>query len=99
MSDTDLLKVLERMESWLQGVDRLPGPDALVEWNREFQAALASAERGPGWSILVERAHALGVCVNVRAATLGVQRDQIHRNLKMQECGGRALKGYKASVR
>lgn len=99
MSDGDVLRIIERMESWLQQLDGLPEAETLAEWDHEFQAAVTTAERGPGWSALVERAHAAGALVEAHAATLAVQRDRVRDELDAQERGGRALKGYGAVIR
>jgi hypothetical protein len=99
MSDAGVLLEIERMETWIQDPRSMPGPDELGAWNRALQAALASAERGPGWPALVTRAHALGARVQDCTALLGAERDQIHTVLEAQERGGRALRGYGAAAR
>jgi hypothetical protein len=99
MSDAAVLQEIERMESWMRDPQNLPGPEDIAEWNRAFERALASAERGPGWSALMVRSRALGSQVNERSAALASQRDQVRVELDTQERGGRALKGYGATVR
>lgn len=99
MSEADMEMILARLESWFHDADGLPGPDALAQWQQDFQAAFRLADRGSGWSDLVERAHRLGAEAEARAAALAVQRDHIRQELELQGHGGRALKGYGTVVR
>lgn len=99
MSDARVLRSIELMESWLRNPEGMPNADEMAVWNREFQSAVIGAERGPGWTNLIARAHALGAEVNGRTAELVVQRDQLRGELDTHERGGRALKGYGAATR
>jgi hypothetical protein len=94
MSDADVLKVLDQMEAWMQRAVELPSPEALTSWTLAFQAVTAAAERGPGWQVIVERAHALGARVEARAAGLATQRDQVRQTLEAMRRGRTALKSY-----
>ncbi len=98
MSDAELLREIERMEAWIQDPPSMPGAEGLAAWNQAFQSALRGAERGPRWPELVSRAHALGERVAECTSLLAAQRDQVHAELDAQARGGRALKGYGASV-
>lgn len=99
MSDLKVLAAIERMEAWMRDPVVAPDPDDLAAWNSEFQAAMATAERGPGWVELVARAQALGGFVESRADLLAAERDAIKLDLDAQARGDRALKGYGASTR
>jgi len=99
MSDAELMRELDRMESWISDPQQMPGPDVLADWNKAFRIAMADAERGLGWPELVARSHALGKRVDGRAVMLAAERDQVRADLDAQERGGRALKGYGAVAR
>lgn len=99
MSDARVLAAIERMESWMRDPDEALDPDRLAEWNREFTAALAAAERGPQWPDLLSRAHALAGSLGGRTALLSAEREELRKALDAQALGGRALKGYGAATR
>lgn len=99
MSDQALVRALERMEALLGAPNQVFDADTLAEWNQSFASAEAQAERGPGWAELVKRAHALSEKVQQRVVRLSQERDQLREELKIQEQGGRALKGYGAGLR
>jgi hypothetical protein len=93
MSDLDVIRALDAMERLLQEQD-LP-LEVLPEWQKTYAAAMASADRGPGWDVIMDRAHALGKRLDQAADTLSVKRDEIKRELDLKALGSRALKGYK----
>jgi len=99
MSDSDLLRSMEMMEAWLRSPESMPDAETLADWNHGFQSAVEQAERGPGWSDLVSRAHALGERVQRCTGLLAAQRDAIKLELDSQVRGERALKGYGAGLR
>lgn len=99
MSDTDVRAAIEALEAWLAKGGAPMDPAFLAEWNGRFQAAVASAERGPGWDALVERAHRLAEQVAFRQSAAEAQREMIRAELRQQEQGARALRGYGASTR
>lgn len=99
MSDAAVLAAVQAMEAWLDDPDRALDATALAVWNRDFQAAVAAAERGPGWEALVARAHALAEAVLARQRAVEAQRDAVRAELEQQAQGDRALKGYGASTR
>lgn len=99
MSDARVRAAIEQMEAWLADSAWEPDPEALLRWNTEFQAALAQAEKDPGWPELIGRAHAAGELLNARAAALEAERDLVRAELEAQERGNRALRGYGASTR
>lgn len=93
MSDLDLVRLLDELERLLdQG--EVEG-EVLADWRPRFEAALATAERGPGWPETVARAHALGRRLDLEADRLSVERDRIRQELDLQGHGSRALKGYR----
>ena len=99
MSDARVLAAIEQMEAWLGDPNWEPDPEALSQWNADFQAALAQAEKASGWPDLVSRAHATGQLLEARIAVVAEERDQVRAELAAQERGNRALRGYGASTR
>jgi hypothetical protein len=99
MSDSQVRSALEQMEAWLADVNWEPDPEALARWNEAYQAALAQAERGPGWADLIARAHAAGRAMEARTVIAIQERDRLKAALESQERGARALKGYGAGTR
>lgn len=95
MSDLDLVTLLDAMDQLLR--ESLPEPEAILAWRERFDAALLTAERGPGWAGIVARAHALAQKLDLTAKDLSEQRDQLRKELNLQAQGARALKGYKPS--
>jgi len=99
MSDARVLAAIEQMEAWLGDQNWEPDPQALGQWNADFQAALAQAEKAPGWPELVSRAHAAGQLLEARIVMAAEERDQVRAELAAQDRGNRALRGYGASTR
>jgi len=99
MSDGAVLAAIQAMEAWLAGPESALDGTALEAWNREFQASVAGAEKGPGWQELVARAHRLAEQVERRRRAVEAQREAIRVELEQQAQGDRALKGYGASTR
>jgi len=99
MSDGAVQAAIQAMEAWLADPDSALDGTALEAWNRDFRAAMAGAEKGPGWQELVARAHRLAEQVEGRRRAVEAQRDAIRLELEQQAQGGRALKGYGASAR
>lgn len=94
MSDAAVRAALRQLEGWLaDGSTPLDG-SLLEAWNRDFNAALAGAERGPGWEETLAMARGLGQQVQARQHELEGQREAIRRELQQQLQGSRALKGY-----
>ena len=90
---------IEQMEAWLADPAWEPDPDALAQWNTEFQGALAQTEKGPGWAELAARAHVAGKLLEARLTAVTAARDQVKIELEAQVLGNRALKGYGAGRR
>lgn len=99
MSDVKVREALEQMEAWLADLNWVPDPDAMAQWDAEFQASLAKAEKGPGWVDLMARAHAAGKQLEGRTVIFTEIRDQLRKDLEAHERGNRALKGYGGSSR
>jgi flagellar hook-associated protein FlgK len=97
VSDLDVAEALGEIESALAGPE-IPTPEALAQWRARFDAAVATAERGPGWEGLVKRAHHLAAQVGQLGATLAERRDDVRRELEHQAAGNRALKSYGATT-
>jgi hypothetical protein len=93
MSDQDVRLALDDMERMLQEGALTAGN--LKPWQERFDAAMASAERGPGWAEIAERAHFLGRRVDLALAGVLADRDAIRKEMRLMAVGGRALKGYK----
>lgn len=99
MSDQKVRAAIEQMEAWMGDPNWEPDPGLLETWNKEYQAAVAQAEKGTGWPELAERARALGKRLEPRLAQMVRLRDEIRAELEAQERGNRALIGYGASTR
>jgi hypothetical protein len=99
MTDQPVCAAIEQMEAWLADTTWEPDAYTLAQWDTEFQAVLAQAEKGPGWAELRDRAHVAGHRLEARRAVLAAALDELRRELEVQERGNRALKGYGASTR
>ncbi len=99
MSDAAVRAVLDAAEAWLADPETLLDTDFLERWNRDFQAAVAAAERGPGWAELVARAHRLAGQVEARQRAVEARREAVRGELQLQARGHRALKGYGSGLR
>lgn len=99
MNDVRVRAAIEQMEAWLADPAWAPDSEALSQWNADFQAALAQAEKATGWPDLVGRAHAAGQLLEARIVGVALERDRVRAELVAQERGNRALKGYGASTR
>ena len=99
MSDAAVRAAIQAMEAWLADPERALDEVALEAWNRDFRAAVAGAEKGPGWPELVARGHRLAERVESRRQAVAAQRDAVRLELEQQVQGDRALKGYGSSTR
>jgi hypothetical protein len=99
MSEGGLGASIEKMEAWMADPTWEPDPELLTRWHADFQAALAQAEKGPDWSDLMARAHAVGRLLETRTMRFAELRDVVKAELDAQERGGRALRGYRAGLR
>jgi hypothetical protein len=94
MSDQALVRMVEEMEAWLEGVN-LPEAAVLERWNLSFKRAVVEAERGNAWPGVIQRAHALAAKLDERVRQLSRQRDFLKGELTQQAVGQRALKAYR----
>ena len=92
MSDQDVIQVLDAMERMLQEHDL--SASSLTPWQARFDAAMASAERGPGWAQIAQRSRLQGRRVESELAGALADRDAIQKELRLVATGNRALKGY-----
>jgi len=92
MSDQDVCRALDAMEQMLQGGTLTAG--TLEPWQEQFDAAMRSAERGPGWAEIAERSHLLGRQVDLALAGVLADREAIRQEMRLMAVGGRAIKGY-----
>ena len=99
MSDDRVRLAIEQMEAWLADSTWEPDPDALAQWNAEFNSALAQAEKAADWSELRARSHAAGHQMEVRMAVFAEAKERLRIALERQEVGHRAMKGYGATAR
>lgn len=99
MSDGAVRRAVEQMEAWLEDPAWEPDAQVLAGWEAGFRAALAQAEKAPGWEDLVARSHAAGQRLETRAAALAEDCKGLKAELEAQGRGSRALKGYGASAR
>ena len=96
MSDRDVILALDVVEHLLQTGDLANG--TLAAWQARFDAAMATAERGPGWAMIAQRSHLLGRRMDLALAGAMAERDTIQRELRVLARGGRALQGYKPAT-
>ncbi len=97
MSDRAVAEALDDMEAAL-GAATVPTPEALAQWRLRFDAAVTTAERGPGWDGLVVRAQELSERLRHLSLALAERRDEVRRELEHQAAGNRALKSYSATT-
>lgn len=98
MSDSLVLRSLERMEAWLDDPSWEPEAALLDAWQSDFDAAVAGAERSEGWMSLVHRAHEAGRRLESRMQEVAAEAERLRRRLESQDRGVRALKGYGAAI-
>ncbi len=96
MSNAEVLRLVVEMEGLLEDPGSLRDPALLEAWNRRFREAVAGAERGEGWSRILDRAHALAPRVDRAVAQLGDEGRVLREDLEGQGRGERALRGYGA---
>jgi len=93
VSDLEVVAALDAMERLLH--EGITEPEAILDWRKRFETALAAAEHGPGWPGIVARAHALSERLESAARSLSEQRDQLRKEMDLHAQGARALRGYK----
>jgi len=98
MSDGQVQAVIAQMEAWLADAGWDPEPEAMELWNQQFEEAVATAERGPGWAELVRRSHEVGARVEQRTQPMVMKLKELQAELGAQAKGSRALQGYRSSL-
>jgi hypothetical protein len=93
MSNQDVVLALDAMERMLQ--EGVLTASTLKPWQEQFDAAMASAERGQSWAEITERCHYLGRRVDLVLVGVLADREAIRKALHLMTVGKRALKGYK----
>ena len=88
-----MVHALDAIEQLLQSED--PDAEALAASHQAFEAALATANRGEGWTDITSRAHNLSDRLNTAVLALSKKREAIRQELGLQAQGARALRGYK----
>lgn len=99
MSDAAVRAALAQMEVWLADETWQPEAEVLAAWDRQFLAALAEAERGPGWAEQIALCHHLGERLQARTVAMEAQLELLRNQLEGHSLGTRALKGYGAALR
>lgn len=95
MSDGDVAASLDSLERLLSSMTDEPDAGAVEAWHASFRLALAGAEKGPQWPLLVDRAHALAQRLDLQANRFTAIRGAIGVELQKRANGDRALSAYK----
>lgn len=95
MSDAEVLRVIEEMETQIHAESFSMDPGAIQDWQRRFQVAVASAERGPEWPGIVQKAQLIQGALERTLAQVIAKRDDIKREMETQAKGNRALNAYR----
>jgi hypothetical protein len=99
MTDQAMAGVLDDLERILAMPLEFPDPKVIADWHESFKRCAASAERGPGWPGLVERAHQLGRLLKRREALLRADQQRVRRELNKFSVSRRALSAYQAVLK
>jgi hypothetical protein len=99
MSDHDVLQVLDRLAFLLRTPVEHPNAQAIAEWHEEFKRSVATAERGPRWTEVKDRAKVLGVLLSRRMALLQGAQRILKQKLNRNTTGRRALTAYQTAPR
>ena len=99
MSDHDVLQVLDRLALLLRTPVERPNAQAIADWHDEFKRSVATAERGPGWAEIKDRAKVLGVLLNRRMALIQGAQRTLRQKLDRNVTGRRALTAYQTTPR
>jgi hypothetical protein len=96
-SGTEVDRLLDQLEAILAA--ELPEAEAIATWKAAFDAAVARADRGPGWEKVLVRADALGTRLQGCIQGLQVRMARLTEEASVQDAGARALKGYGSTTR
>lgn len=81
------------MEQMLQGEPM--DAEAIAAWRQRYAAALATAEKGEGWSETTARARGLAEQLHAAVKVLSLRKAALQKAQGLQAQGARALKGYR----
>jgi len=95
MSDAELLKVIEEMEAHLRTRCFSMDSRAVQDWQRKFQAAVASAERGQDWPAIVQKAQLVQSTLEQTLAEVVAGRDAFKREVEGWAKGNRVFGTYR----
>ncbi len=95
--DTEISGLLDELARLMAA--EIPDAESIARWKAAFDAAAVEAERGPGWPEILLRAQQLGVQLQTRIGQLQERRAAIEGELRTQDMGSRALKGYGSALR
>jgi len=97
MSDQDVVRALDDMERMLEVRDL--SSRTLAAWQERYDAAMASAERGPGWAEIAQRSHLMSRRVDLALVGVLADREAVRKELQLMAMGRRALRGYSPAGR
>ena len=92
MSDEDVVQALDDMERMLEVGDM--SSCALEAWQKRYDAAMASAERGQSWAEIARRSLLLSRRVDLALVGVLADREAVRKELQLMAMGRRALSGY-----
>lgn len=95
MSDAEVLKVIEEMEAHLCARCFSMDSRAVQDWQRKFQAAVASAERGQDWPRIVQKAQLVQSTLEQTLAQVVAKRNALKREVERQVTGNRVFSAYR----
>jgi hypothetical protein len=95
--DSEVTRLLDELALLMEA--EVPEAESIGRWKAAFDAAVAQAERGPGWSEILVRAQELGSQLQSRITLLDQKRVALEGELRTQDAGSRALKGYGSALR
>jgi uncharacterized small protein (DUF1192 family) len=96
MTDREVLAALDRLEPLLTGPLEACDAQSVAAWHEAFRAAVAEAERGPGWAEVQARGKVLGNLLNRRMAMLQAAQQGLKAELGKMATGRRALSAYQS---
>jgi hypothetical protein len=92
MSDQAVVQALDDMERMLEVQDL--STSTLAAWQKRYDAAIASAERGSGWAEIAQRSRHLSRRLDLALVGLLADQEAVRKRLHLITVGRRALRGY-----
>jgi hypothetical protein len=99
MSDLEVLAALDRLQPLLEAPLEVRNGPAIAAWEAAFRICTASAERGPRWPEVLDRARCLRRLLDRRRALLRLRQQEARRELSRVSAGRRALAAYHSRPR